>query len=235
MALALAAGYYYIHIEKGAQPLQKSKTSIASRQTAVQASLKQKASSTKPPRQATPSPPRPIDRKNRPVPQKVPTPAPPSQSAPPEVHQTGDKVLPALASTKQPQQTEGTVPPATSAKPQPLPVPESITTINVPFDSVTLSAEDFTVVNHLADIAIQNPDIDLHIKGYTDTSGSARYNQNLSKFRAEFFKSYFIGRGIDPARIKTFGMGSQNPVASNSTLAGRQANRRVEIEFKRTP
>jgi len=110
-------------------------------------------------------------------------------------------------------------------------VPAEKTTITLPFDSVTLSNEAYAVVNHLAEIAVQNPEVDIHVKGYTDSSGSAGYNKNLSKFRAEFFKSYFVGRGIKPDRIKTFGMGSEDPVASNATLKGKKANRRVEIEF----
>ena len=97
---------------------------------------------------------------------------------------------------------------------------------------MALSTQDYAIANHLADIALQNTDVNIHIKGYTDAIGSERYNKKLSKFRAEFFKSYFIGRGIDPARIETFGMGPHNPAASNATPEGRRANRRVEIEFK---
>ncbi len=124
-------------------------------------------------------------------------------------------------------------PPGQEFKKKPLSVPDKKTSINLPFDSVTLSDESYAVINRLSEIAAQNPDFDIHIKGYTDSSGSKQYNKKLSKFRAQFFKSYFIGRGINPARILTFGMGPQNPVASNATLKGKKANRRVEIEFRK--
>jgi general secretion pathway protein A len=54
----------------------------------------------------------------------------------------------------------------------------------------------------------------------------------LSIFRANVVKSYFVGQGINPAKIKSFGMGSENPIESNDTIQGRRANRRIEIELK---
>ena len=71
------------------------------------------------------------------------------------------------------------------------------------------------------------------IKSYTDSYGDARQNEKLSKLRADAVKNYFIVKGIDPARITAIGLGDKNPIASNADWAGRNINRRIEIEFVR--
>ena len=50
--------------------------------------------------------------------------------------------------------------------------------------------------------------------------------------RAEVIKKYLIDEGIPAEKIETFGMGSENPIATNETLEGRKLNRRIEIRFK---
>jgi general secretion pathway protein A len=69
------------------------------------------------------------------------------------------------------------------------------------------------------------------VKGYTDSEGSLSYNRSVSEFRANIIKSYLVGKGVDPVRITSQGMGPQEPIASNDTAEGRRLNRRVEIEF----
>ena len=73
------------------------------------------------------------------------------------------------------------------------------------------------------------------VKGYTDSSGTYNFNVKISKFRADTIKSYLVGKGADPLRIKTYGMGPKNPVRSNKTPQGRKLNRRVEIEIHTGP
>ena len=50
-------------------------------------------------------------------------------------------------------------------------------------------------------------------------------------FGIALIKTFLVGKGIDSARIKTFGLGSINPIATNKTEDGRRKNRRVEIEL----
>lgn len=69
----------------------------------------------------------------------------------------------------------------------------------------------------------------LAIVGHTDSTGSAQYNQGLSQRRANAVQQAFLQRGVIQERLSTAGRGASEPKASNTTDAGRQANRRVEI------
>lgn len=69
----------------------------------------------------------------------------------------------------------------------------------------------------------------LAIVGHTDSTGSAQYNQGLSQRRANAVQQAFLQRGVIQQRLSTAGRGASEPKASNTTDAGRQANRRVEI------
>jgi outer membrane protein OmpA-like peptidoglycan-associated protein len=69
----------------------------------------------------------------------------------------------------------------------------------------------------------------IRIVGHTDSTGSDAINDPLSLSRARSVGSYLADRGIDPARIETIGRGEHEPIADNSTDAGRAKNRRVEI------
>ena len=84
----------------------------------------------------------------------------------------------------------------------------------------------------------QNRDMDVAIYGYTDNQGwrnstaeqSYQKNMDLSQERAQSVSSYLLACGASASQIKTVeGLGETNPVADNSTEAGRQENRRVEV------
>ena len=67
------------------------------------------------------------------------------------------------------------------------------------------------------------------INGHADGSGPEKLNEKLSEKRALAVKEYLISKGISSARIQVASFGSQKPIASNDTEAGRAKNRRVEI------
>jgi general secretion pathway protein A len=98
------------------------------------------------------------------------------------------------------------------------------------YDTNELSPESLNRLDELAGQLLQRADLNIVIKGYTDSFGSSEYNRNLSGFRANVVKSYLTGKGIHPTRIKAMGMGDASPLESNTTSQGRAANRRVEIE-----
>ncbi|WP_298831038.1 OmpA family protein [uncultured Piscinibacter sp.] len=79
-----------------------------------------------------------------------------------------------------------------------------------------------------------DPSMRVRIVGHTDSTGSDAINNPLSVDRAQSVRDYLAGRGVAPARVETEGRGSREPVADNSTDAGRAQNRRVEI-FLREP
>ncbi len=67
------------------------------------------------------------------------------------------------------------------------------------------------------------------VVGHTDSTGSNEYNQGLSERRADAARNFLVGAGLDPDRVTAVGRGEEEPIADNSTDAGRQANRRVEV------
>ncbi|MEF7612302.1 OmpA family protein [Aquincola sp. MAHUQ-54] len=74
-----------------------------------------------------------------------------------------------------------------------------------------------------------DPAMHVRIIGHTDSTGSDAVNDPLSRERAASVREYLTSRGVPASRISTEGVGSRQPVANNSTDAGRAQNRRVEI------
>jgi outer membrane protein OmpA-like peptidoglycan-associated protein len=68
----------------------------------------------------------------------------------------------------------------------------------------------------------------VEIQGFTDSTGSERYNVNLSQRRAENTLSYLVSKGVPLHRIYIIGLGEERPVAPNNNAGGRQQNRRAE-------
>jgi len=81
----------------------------------------------------------------------------------------------------------------------------------------------------LSGIVLSHPGLKLAVEGYTDTTGTAAFNQTLSEQRANAVRDYLIQQGLDAGSITAQGFGPSDPVASNDTPQGRQQNRRVEI------
>lgn len=84
-------------------------------------------------------------------------------------------------------------------------------------------------IQQLAEFLQQNPERQVIVEGYTDSTGSANYNQRLSERRADSVRMALLSRGISPERVATRGYGKEYPVASNGTSSGRAMNRRVEV------
>ncbi|MBP7809136.1 MAG: OmpA family protein [Bacteroidia bacterium] len=69
----------------------------------------------------------------------------------------------------------------------------------------------------------------IEISGHTDNKGSETINQTLSEKRAQAVADYLVSKKIEPTRITFKGFGSQKPITTNDTEAGRKLNRRVEF------
>jgi outer membrane protein OmpA-like peptidoglycan-associated protein len=84
-------------------------------------------------------------------------------------------------------------------------------------------------IDKLAEFLKQYPERNILIEGYTDSTGDAAFNQQLSERRANAVRDALLADAISPDRMRTIGYGEQFPVASNATSDGRQQNRRVEV------
>ncbi|MEN0061497.1 MAG: OmpA family protein [Myxococcota bacterium] len=71
----------------------------------------------------------------------------------------------------------------------------------------------------------------VEIAGHTDSRGSEDFNQQLSQSRAESVRDYLVGQGVPADQLVAKGYGESDPVASNKTEAGREANRRVTFRL----
>ncbi len=98
------------------------------------------------------------------------------------------------------------------------------------FDKTILKDESYTELNKLEKMMSENSGMQIGIVGYTDKVGTEKYNIELSLQRALAVKNFLISKNIDTRRIKTGGLGSRFPLASNDDeKEGRELNRRVEM------
>lgn len=96
-------------------------------------------------------------------------------------------------------------------------------------DRAELKPGAHTTIDRLAAWLRDNPDNRILVEGHTDSRGSDAYNRSLSQRRADAVASALYLDGISHDRISVKGLGEAYPVASNSTAAGQQQNRRVEV------
>ena len=99
-------------------------------------------------------------------------------------------------------------------------------------NSSTLAPGGQDRLRSVARTVAQYPKERMIVKGHTDSTGSAQYNQRLSDERAANVRNFLVAEGVPTARITAIGFGASTPVATNATPEGRQQNRRVEIEIR---
>ena len=96
-------------------------------------------------------------------------------------------------------------------------------------DSDRVRAEAASNLRSLASSLDRFPETDILIVGHTDATGTSTYNQGLSQRRASAAADYLATQGVSMGRLRTAGRGEMEPIATNDTDSGRQANRRVEV------
>jgi outer membrane protein OmpA-like peptidoglycan-associated protein len=101
-------------------------------------------------------------------------------------------------------------------------------------DSAAINASLQADIRALALNLQQYRDSTVDVIGHTDNVGSAEYNQDLSARRASAVAGVFLEEGVAPSRVRSFGRGEDEPVATNLTPEGRSLNRRVEIFIRPT-
>jgi OOP family OmpA-OmpF porin len=93
-----------------------------------------------------------------------------------------------------------------------------------------IDAVNFGLLNKIVRAVREFPGAKVEVMGHTDAAGDADLNLALSQARAEKVARFLVDvGGIERARVHPQGFGETRPVASNDTMEGRAANRRVEI------
>ncbi|MFT7860931.1 MAG: OmpA family protein [Sulfurimonas sp.] len=105
--------------------------------------------------------------------------------------------------------------------------------INFANNSAQIKDDSNAKLDKYADFLTTYTNYSAKIVGYTDSRGSAAYNQKLSERRAAAVVEALKARGVQATQLSSKGMGEANPVADNATAEGRAQNRRIEAELTR--
>jgi outer membrane protein OmpA-like peptidoglycan-associated protein len=97
--------------------------------------------------------------------------------------------------------------------------------------SADLNPSFFSVLDSVALVLKEYNKTMVDVSGHTDSTGSTQKNQALSEQRANTVAQYLRTKGVTDQRLLVAGYGPTRPVASNDSPAGRQKNRRVEINL----
>ncbi len=102
---------------------------------------------------------------------------------------------------------------------------------NVTFalDQAQIDPSFFSTLNSVAIVLNKFNQTLIDVYGFTDSTGTAQYNLDLSQRRAQSVASYLSAQGVDRRRMYVQGFGQDRPIASNASESGRAQNRRVEI------
>jgi outer membrane protein OmpA-like peptidoglycan-associated protein len=100
-------------------------------------------------------------------------------------------------------------------------------------DSISLKASFYPILDEVFGFLTDNPGVTVEVGGHTNGLCQDDYCNKLSTSRAKAVADYLIGKGIDPKRVLHKGYGRTIPIATNSTVEGRQKNQRVEIKIMR--
>ncbi|MBI6120382.1 OmpA family protein [Salegentibacter maritimus] len=104
-------------------------------------------------------------------------------------------------------------------------------TVLFDLNKATIRDDSEEALQSIADIMNEYPNTIFHIEGHTDSTGNADYNEKLSRERAASVEAWLEENGVESSRLTSEGYGESRPIATNSTAAGRQDNRRVEISL----
>jgi len=129
-----------------------------------------------------------------------------------------------------PQKTETTITKKLAMRPPKENVINIFRNIYFDFDEFTLKNSSHNELDKLVDMMLNNPQMKVEIAGHTDFIGSADYNYQLSKKRAQSVYDFLVKKGVNPSNITTKGYGKTKPLASNDDeQEGRALNRRTEF------
>lgn len=101
----------------------------------------------------------------------------------------------------------------------------------ITFDAGTsaLDPAGQAVLRAVAQILMSQPAITIEIGAHTDSRGADTFNQRVSQERADAVLAFLVAAGVPAARLRAVGYGETVPIDTNSTAAGRERNRRIEL------
>jgi OOP family OmpA-OmpF porin len=99
-------------------------------------------------------------------------------------------------------------------------------------NSARLTKDSLPVLDAAAEALLRRPKLSTEVAGHTDDRGGQKLNQALSQKRADAVRAYLVSKGVPAGSLTARGYGEDNPVADNQTVAGRAANRRVELRTR---
>jgi outer membrane protein OmpA-like peptidoglycan-associated protein len=100
-----------------------------------------------------------------------------------------------------------------------------------PTGSAVLNPSATDQLTRLGDVIAKYEEDRVEIEGFTDSRGTASFNEELSERRADAVREVLVSRGVKPSQMLVRGKGEQEPVASNASESGRRKNRRVELHI----
>ncbi|MDQ8953241.1 OmpA family protein [Acinetobacter rudis] len=106
---------------------------------------------------------------------------------------------------------------------------KAVVHINFAVDQAKIESSSQAVIEQIVQLLRHDTQLKLSIEGHTDDSGKAEHNQKLSQQRAEAVRQALIAKGIEESRLRSQGFGATQPVADNTSEAGKADNRRVEL------
>jgi len=110
--------------------------------------------------------------------------------------------------------------------------PAASTTIQFGFNKAMLTKADEQALDEFAQQISQQKHYIVQVQGFTDSVGSAEYNNQLSRRRADAVIQYLAAKhNVPPYRVYLIGLGKDNPVAQNTSSSGRAKNRRVDVQL----
>ncbi|HEX2959566.1 MAG TPA: OmpA family protein [Chitinispirillaceae bacterium] len=119
--------------------------------------------------------------------------------------------------------------PDTVKKEPDMPKTQIIHGVAFPSGKTEMSFESYQYLQPVIKQLKQYPEVEIEVRGHTDSAGDYGKNMMLSQRRADAVRQYLISQGIAGDRIKATGFGSSSPIADNRSAAGRAQNRRIEV------
>jgi len=101
--------------------------------------------------------------------------------------------------------------------------------INFEVNSYTLKSASYGVLDGIATMMTDHPEISLNVHGHTDSDGTKKANQTLSENRAKSVRDYLTSKGVDVSRLSSSGYGEEMPVDDSGSETAKAKNRRVEF------